>query len=128
MRSLHTNVVVRLFVFDDEQQSATASALLGSPILLLSTVMMEAIWVLQHRYELPIAEIADGLSVLIDTQGVVIENPTAVQWALERFRRGADFADMLHLALSHTADKFTTFDRRIARFASSDVVNVETLA
>lgn len=50
----------------------------------------------------------------------------AVEWALTRAHDGADFADMLHLALSSAADSFATFDRGMARHADASVVAVET--
>ncbi len=51
----------------------------------------------------------------------------SVAWALERSAQGADFPDMLHVALSSIADSFTTFDKGVALGTAGDGVRVETL-
>lgn len=104
-----------------------AQRIFSSQVLLLSTVIQEAIWVLSRGYQIPPETIVAQLSVLIQLPSVVIFDDVACRWALARYAEGADFADMLHLALSGAADMFATFDKGIAQFADDQVVPVETL-
>ena len=128
MRSLDTNILVRALVSDHEVQSPKARAIMAEPCLILPTVVLETVWVLASRTSMNAPTIAAVIMALTDMPHIVLADRSAVIWALERFRRGADFPDMLHLALSRAADSFATFDRSIARYADAEVVSVETLA
>jgi len=127
IRSLDTNVVARLILNDDAAQVAAAVAVLDQPVLVLPTVLQETAWVLESLRDLSRAVIAAQLRDFLTLPTVVAADTGAVGWAIDRYAEGADFADMLHLALSTTADAFTTFDRRIARHADPSVIPVETL-
>ncbi len=51
-----------------------------------------------------------------------------VHWAIGRSAKGADIADMIHIAASRHQAAFATFDRGVARAAGPDSpVPVETL-
>ncbi len=115
MRTLDTNVLVRLFVSDDERQEQIANALLEEPFLILPSVLIELIWVLSSRYKLKRAAFLPKLKVLLGTADANVVSDAAVMWALDRYEAGADFADMLHFALAEEleATSFATFDRRI---------------
>ena len=116
MRTLDTNVVVRLFVRDDDHQVAIAEDLIvEGPFLLLPSVLIEAVWVAKSRYDMPRVAIVTELAKVLGHENAVVVSPNAVRWALDRFELGADFADMLHYALAEEleATSFATFDKRI---------------
>ncbi len=115
VRTLDTNILVRLFAQDDERQTEVAVALLGEPYLLLPSVLIELVWVLRSRYKLDRKRIAAQLRAIMGTEHAIVASSKAVAWALERFEAGADFADMLHFALAEELEAtcFATFDRRI---------------
>ncbi len=126
-RSIDTNVLVRLLADEDTEQKHIAQSVVADGALVLPTVVQEAIWVWQSRYGLSPAEICELFRELMTVPSLEVIDRLAVLWALDKFEQGGDFADMLHLASSRTADCFTTFDKRIARFADDAVVPVETL-
>lgn len=127
MRSLDTNVVVRIILNDDPTQSLMARSVLAAKCLLTTTVVLESFWVLTSVAGLTALQAAAELSDLVDGPTVHAPDLTAINQALAKVAEGADFADMLHLALSGQADCFTTFDRKIARHADDSTIPVELL-
>ena len=116
MRALDTNIIVRLVARDDGAQVASAEALLSAPFLILPTVILEAVWVLRTTYALSPSEIVDRLGRVLGNEYAVVQSGRAILWAFRRYCEGADFADMLHIALANEAEakSFATFDRRMA--------------
>jgi predicted nucleic-acid-binding protein len=127
LRALDTNIILRALLNDDPAQSPQARSILSGETLLLTTVALEAFWVLSVPKRFSRSEAANLLMKLMQLPGMVVPDREAVEFALTTAAEGADFADMLHLALSRGADMFTTFDRGIAPFADGAPVPVETL-
>ena len=129
MKAVDTNVLLRLVTGDDPAQESTARELLETAgIFVPLSVLMEAEWVLRSFYRWPRKRIADALSALACVEGARIERAESAMWAIERFRAGADFADMLHLLVVEEVDAFATFDGGVARFAGDEApLRVETL-
>ena len=123
MRSVDTNVVVRLLVRDDEAQTRLADQtwdeLVASGGVFLSKVaLVEVAWVVRVSYGFDRATIAEALRRLVDLDGVVVEHEPALRRALDRFERGAAaFADYFILESSREAGALPvlTFDPRFAR-------------
>lgn len=127
MRSVDTNVALRLILRDDERQAQIVESLLGEGFTLGHTVLLETIWVMNTWSGWQRPQIADAMHDLISLPAVQVDCADQISWALQKYVSGADFADMLHLALSGGADAFSTFDRKIARYADDQVIPVETL-
>jgi predicted nucleic-acid-binding protein len=127
IRSVDTNLLVRLIARDDVDQLAIAEQIFSTRVVLLSTVIQETVWVLSLGYKIPAKIIAAQLGIVMQLSNVTIIDDMACRWALTKYAGGADFADMLHLALSGTADRFATFDMDIAKFSDEQVIPVETL-
>ena len=120
MIALDTNIVVRLLVRDDPQQTERAAAMVrDQPVLVTATVLLETEWVLRSRYRVPRPAIVAALRRLVDLEQLTLDRPTEVARALAWFEAGLDFADALHLAASHAARDFATFDRELAREAGA---------
>jgi predicted nucleic-acid-binding protein len=116
--AVDTNVIVRYLVEDDVGQTDRAEAVFRSgAVLVLKSVLLETEWVLRSSYRLDRARISDGLRRLIRLPGIEVEDDAAVAQAFVWFERGLDFADALHLASSHGAAAFATFDRGLHRRA-----------
>jgi len=127
VKTLDTNVVVRLLIGDDPQQTPIAeqaflAAIPSGGVYLPDVVLAEVAWVLRGydherttRYQL--------LERLVRTRGVVVDDIDAVIDALEQFRLGGDLADQLILAraASTGALPVLSFDRR---FAASEGVEL----
>ena len=114
MRTLDTNVVVRLLIGDDPQQTPIAErafldAIASGGVYLPDVVLAEVAWVLRG-YEL--------LERLVRTRGVVVDDIDAVIDALEHFRQGGDLADQLILARAARAGALPvlSFGQRFSRW------------
>ena len=122
MRALDTNVLVRFFVDDaDDEQAAkqrpAAFAALSERSFVSVTVLLELEWVMRGFYELPTRDVSRVLRALASIKHVTLEDRDAVLAAIDAFDKGLDFADALHLARSSRASGFATFDQRLARRA-----------
>jgi predicted nucleic-acid-binding protein len=127
MRTLDTNVVVRLLIGDDPLQTPIAErafldAIASGGVYLSDVVLAEVGWVLRG-YGLDRESRFCLLERLVRTRGVVVDDIDAVIDALERFRHGSDLADQLILARASRLQALPvlTFD---ARFATSEGVEI----
>lgn len=107
VRTLDTNVVVRLLIGDDPQQTPIAErafleAIASGGVYLPDVVLAEVGWVLRG-YGLERFTRHQLLERLVRTRGVVVEDIDAVIDALEQFRQGGDLADHLILARAFRA-------------------------
>jgi predicted nucleic-acid-binding protein len=127
VKTLDTNVVVRLLIGDDPQQTPIAeqaflSAIATGGVYLPDVVLAEVAWVLRG-YDLERGTRYQLLERLVRTRGVVVDDIDAVIDALEQFSLGGDLADQLILARASSAAALPvlSFDRR---FASSEGVQL----
>lgn len=120
MIAVDTNIVVRLLVKDDSEQRAKALALLESGIFISRSVLMETEWVLRSTYRLSRVTINDALADLLALDGVHASDAALLDWALDRHKAGADWADMLHLIDARPYEAFATFDRGLSRAAGAE--------
>ena len=129
MKAIDTNVVLRLIVRDDPAQIEHAKNIVASPFMLLPTVILETVWVLQTRFGFDRTRIVNELAKVMALDTASTMSKLAIQWALERFLYGGDFADMLHIGLAAQTDAshFTTFDKRIERHVVDADIVIETL-
>ncbi len=118
MRALDTNVLIRLIINDDRKQTAASlRAVQGEErILLLNTVLQEAVWVLQSVYG---ASREDVLHALERILSIATPETPMVSQTVEWFRDGMDIADALHLAAATAArcDTLYSFDKDFAKAA-----------
>jgi predicted nucleic-acid-binding protein len=107
-----TNVLVRLLVVDDPDQTTRACSMFEQgDILILKTVLLEAEWVLRSRYVLERDHIAAFFRNLSETDGIGMEHEEACRAAVAAYAGGMGFADALHAASAATMNmEFHTFD------------------
>lgn len=124
MIGLDTNVIVRLFVDDDPNQTQAARRFVASrcspqtPGFVDRVAMCELIWVLTNVHGYGRAEVADVIEQLLGNQDMRLEDDDLVHRALDDFRASnADFADTLigHVNLARGCEATATFDRKAAR-------------
>jgi predicted nucleic-acid-binding protein len=129
MRAVDTNILIRLMIADDEDQLVAAEKIVSLPFLILPTVIMETVWVLTSNYRLTRYETVDRLQRVLGMASATLVSAEAVFFALEQFEQGADFADMLHVALAAdaTGTSFATFDQGIAKRSNSLPIPIEIL-
>jgi predicted nucleic-acid-binding protein len=129
MLAVDTNVVLRMILADDPQQTRAAQLLFRNEILWISkTVVLETIWVLGNGYKYDRATIHELLEVLVGMENVQIEDADEVIEALDLMSHGVDPADAMHFASTPHGTKFVTFDRDLARTAKrAGVTNVAAI-
>ena len=116
VHAVDTNVLVRLLTADDEAQTRRAATLFKKEdILIPKTVLLETEWVLRRLYGLERDTVVNALRKVSGLPNVSIESPLVVTRALQWCEDGMDFADALHLASCHAADKFATFDAQLKK-------------
>jgi predicted nucleic-acid-binding protein len=121
---IDTNVLVRLLVEDDADQTRRAQRLVlrsvnrGEPVIVSLIVLIETEWVLRSRYDFDKEAVHRTLRSLLETRELEFEDESAVEEALFNFLEGpSGFADCLiaahnrQLGCSATA----TFDSKAAR-------------
>lgn len=116
MIALDTNLLARLLLKDDAAQYKKVKALFETRQIFTApvTVLLELVWVLESR-DIEVAQIATGLTALINLPNFKPECVDALRQALRSYKSGMGFADALHLALSKGQQKFMTFDKTFAK-------------
>ena len=118
MRSVDTNVLVRLVTRDDARQVAAAEAFVSRGAWVPHLVLAEATWVLASVYERDPGDIATAVEMLLNHQDLTLQDSDAVTAAVVRFRRrpALDFSDCLVLEVARKAGHLPlgTFDRSLA--------------
>lgn len=126
--AVDTNLIVRYVTRDDPVQERQArDVFLAHRIFVPSTVLLETEWVLRFTYRYAPGRIAEALTMIVENEGVRVENPDGTRRALAAFRQGIDLADALHLASCSGIERFITFDRQLSKraghaFATPQVV------
>ena len=124
MAALDTNVLVRYLVQDDDLQHAAAKKLIraalraGETLYIPITVMLELEWVLHSNFGFDKEQISMTLASLLAVAELSIDSELAVEIALALYKKNsADFADCVHVALSHAAGEnpLWTFDRAASK-------------
>ena len=122
MIAIDTNVLVRLFVYDDIEQTKKVRALFDSyaddaqSVWLSDIVLIELVWVLKRSYNSPVSEICNALRALTKNATVCIESHDLMSEALVLYEQGpAGFADCLLAVKARRAgcDALHTFDKKI---------------
>ncbi len=122
MIALDTNVIVRILVDDDPEQSAVARSLVGraladgAALFVPAIVVCETVWVLSRSYRFPRVTVASAVLRLLTAEQLTIESRDEAERALGAYSRGqGDFADLLirERATTHGAHAVATFDRAL---------------
>lgn len=124
MIAVDTNVVLRLLVADDPHQTEVAQRRVAEGVFISPGVLMETEWVMRTAYQIPRERIADLFRDLIELRPIDLENREELRWATDRYRRGADWADLLHLIAARAHGGFATFDRALPRQAGTDAPTI----
>jgi predicted nucleic-acid-binding protein len=128
VRAVDTSVVARYVVQDDPEQARIATEILKEPCFIADTVLLETAWLLSSRYGMARADLAATLADIVRLPKIAVSDPALVGWAVDRFARGADFADMIHLLSAGGCDSFASFERHLPTKAGADApIPIETL-
>ncbi len=120
MIALDTNVLVRFLAKDDEEQHRRAVTRLargpqaGETFFIGDVVLAEVVWVLQSRYRLGRAAIADAVRALLEAEHLTFESADRCLRAVRRYAAGkGGFADYLIAERARDAGctQVVTFDQ-----------------
>ena len=101
MIGLDTNVLVRFFMQDDQQQANLAKSKIDSltveePGFVSIICLIELSWVLGRSYQLERQAICLAIEALLDSREIVVDRADSVRRALAIYRKNtADFTDCI---------------------------------
>lgn len=114
--AIDTNILVRIFVADDDVQHQKAVALIDqvAKFFVPTTVFIETVWVLTSRYELAKADVFAVLSDFIEHSDKLLLNHDEVRAGLALLDIGGDFADGVNQYLGKIGggQPFISFDKK----------------
>jgi predicted nucleic-acid-binding protein len=117
-----TNVLLRAFVADDEEQRAAALEALNNAELVVIGLQAtcEFVWVLKRSYGIPRDDIAALIRYLQNISNAKIDH-LAVEAGLSLLEAGGDFADgvIAHEGRSLGGVVFVSFDRKAVKLLSA---------
>lgn len=126
MRSVDTNVLVRLVTRDDAGQVEAAERFVERGAWVSHLVLAEATWVLSAVYERDPAAIRTAIEMLLNHEHLTLQDADVVAAAVEQFRRrpALGFSDCLVLEVARKAGHLPlgTFDRTLARLEAAERV------
>jgi predicted nucleic-acid-binding protein len=119
MLAVDTNVLVRLLARDDADEVHAAEAFIAKGAWVSHLVLAETLWVLDSVYELPRAQMATAIEMMLNHRELSIQDADVVTAALDHYRRRStvDFSDCLVLEIARKAGHLPvgTVDRNFAR-------------
>jgi predicted nucleic-acid-binding protein len=123
MRSVDTNVLVRLVTRDDAKQVAAAEAFVAGGAWVPHLALAEVSWVMASVYDRSPDQIATAIEMLLAHDRLTLQDEEVVAAAISQFRRRpkVGFSDCLMLEVARKAGHtpFGTFDRELARIEGS---------
>jgi predicted nucleic-acid-binding protein len=124
VRSVDTNVLVRLITRDDRTQVAAAEAFVANGAWVPHLALAEATWVLASVYDRGPEAIVTAIEMLLNHQHLTLQDSDAVAAAIERFRRrpATGFSDCLILEVARKAGHVPlgTFDRDLGKLDGAE--------
>lgn len=128
MIGVDTNILARWILRGDPAQCLIADDIMSGPIEISTSVLLEFGWLMASVGRMPRSVLADCLSTILSIDLASIADREGIRWAIERYRQGGDWSDMIHLVSLQNADSFATFDGGIAKAAGAGTpVLIQTL-
>lgn len=123
MSAVDTNVLVRYYVRDHEEQYGKAVSLfqkasIQNPVFINHIVLSEWVWVLSRNYNIKKERIIEELDILLDSKEIEIEEKEIVRAAIEEFKNSeADFSDCLISSKNEAVSQnpTCTFDKKASK-------------
>ena len=113
-----TNVLIRVLVGDNAEQSKAAEAVLkkADVVAISISALCELVWVLSRGYRTSAVNIAASIRHLISASNAVVDRPAA-EAGLALLDAGGDFADgvIAHEGNWLGADTFVSFDKKAVK-------------
>jgi predicted nucleic-acid-binding protein len=124
MRTVDTNLLVRLIVRDDPKQVEAAEAFIAGGAWVPQLVLAETIWVLDAVHGRSSLQLVSAIEMLLNHAQLSIQEADVVQRALTQFRArpSPGFSDCLVLEIARKAGHLPlgTFDRALSRLEGAE--------
>jgi predicted nucleic-acid-binding protein len=117
---LDTNILVRISIEDDKNQTASATRLFqtAATVTIPTSVWCEYVWVLSKLYKHKHQAISDAIRAIVKTRKVLVQDDE-VEAGLQMLDAGGDFADGVHAytgwRLAPDQAVFASFDKQAVR-------------
>ncbi|MDQ3260750.1 MAG: PIN domain-containing protein [Burkholderiales bacterium] len=122
MRSVDTNLLVRLLVRDDAAQVNAAETFVEKGAWVSHLVLAETLWVLDAVFQRTAAQMAKAIDLLLNHDTLTLQDADVVALALEDFRARPTlgFSDCLVLEIARKAGHLPlgTFDKNLTKLGS----------
>ena len=119
MKSVDTNVLVRLITDDEPQQTSSAERFVRDGVWVSMLALAETVWVLDSYYRMAPKDLMDAVEMLLNHRDLVLQDSEAVRAALDQFRArpSLGFSDCLMLEMARRAGHLPlgTFDRNLGK-------------
>jgi predicted nucleic-acid-binding protein len=123
MIGLDTNILLRFFLRDDPAQSEKVAALFArlpeiGPGYISCITLMEFAWFLRQRIKLTRDQVMEGISDLLDSADLILEDERVVEETLGTMAKSTvEFADVFIALRNRDAGCLTTetFDTKAAK-------------
>jgi predicted nucleic-acid-binding protein len=126
MRAVDTNLIVRLFVRDDESQAERVDDFIESGAWVSHLVLTEAVWVFKSVYGAPRAQLRDAVETLLTHDRLSLEDSDVVRRALAHFSSNTkiSFSDCMIFEIARKAghSPLGTFDKALAKLEGTKVI------
>ena len=126
MRSVDTNVLVRVVVRDDADQVEKAEDFIAKGAWVSHLVLAETIWVLDAVYDRSAEQIAAAVAMLLEHNELTLQDSDVIAAALEHYRKrpALGFSDCMVLAIARKAGHVPlgTFDRNLAKLPDTELI------
>ena len=115
MKALDTNVLARWIMRDHEEQYQLAEQVIVGGAFVPITVIMELEWILRSVAGYSRDQTTGALRAIMELETLDFPDRDALARAIDDYRQGADWADLIHLIQASAAATFLTFDRKLSR-------------
>ena len=119
MRSVDTNILIRLVVRDDSQQVRAAEAFVAKGAWISHLVLAETVWVLDSVFALSRDQLGLAVDMLLNHRDLSLQDADVVIAAMAHFRNRSTvgFSDCLVLEIARKAGHLplATFDRSLGK-------------
>lgn len=127
MIGIDTNVLVRIFINDDQIQARKAIKLIEQHpgVFVSAIVFCETIWVLQSRYHFNKSQLIIAIEKILKINECQIEYNDTIWAAFHEFQHShADFSDCVigAIAKTHGCNAVATFDKKAAKLKNFKLI------
>ena len=123
MRSVDTNVLVRLLVRDDPKQVKLAEEFVSKGAWVSHLVLVETLWVLDAVYSRSARQLAHAVEMMLNHASLTVQDADVAASALAVFRArpSLGFSDCMVLEIARKSGHMPlgTFDRDLAKLVGA---------